>query len=289
MWCVKSTVALLLRTPPPDRAVSPKAAGIRLDMDSAGGNSLTFRRSALRLRINTPPGGSGLAVLPPADAREPFILLLAASLGRQGEPGAIIGQQMTIKDDLHALIDDVDETDAREALAFLRARLELDPRVSQAYIAECEAAYEEAHAPAYHSDGVVFRARLTAELGGIAAEQLVFGETSTASKDDIDKATWLAHHMVERYGINEHLGAVDLAHGSATSSDATAHIIDREIRRLLDAARAEAADIVAAHRAPLDRVALALLDRETLDGERFERVIQGAPRAAYIPGIREML
>ena len=55
---------------------------------------------------------------------------------------------MTIKDDLHALIDDVDETDAREALAFLRARLELDPRVSQAYIAECEAAYDEAHAPA---------------------------------------------------------------------------------------------------------------------------------------------
>lgn len=54
---------------------------------------------------------------------------------------------MTIKDDLHALIDEVDETDAREALAFLKARLELDPRVSQAYIGECEAAYDEAHAP----------------------------------------------------------------------------------------------------------------------------------------------
>ena len=54
---------------------------------------------------------------------------------------------MTIKDDLHALIDEVDEADAREALAFLKARLELDPRVSEAYVAECKAAYDEAHAP----------------------------------------------------------------------------------------------------------------------------------------------
>src|SRR5919204_5726300 len=54
---------------------------------------------------------------------------------------------MTIKDDLHALIDELDETDAREALEFIKARLELDPNVSQAYIAECEAAHDEAHAP----------------------------------------------------------------------------------------------------------------------------------------------
>jgi plasmid stabilization system protein ParE len=54
---------------------------------------------------------------------------------------------MTIKDDLHALIDQIDEADAREALAFLKARQELDPAVSQAYIGDCEAAYKEAHAP----------------------------------------------------------------------------------------------------------------------------------------------
>ena len=54
---------------------------------------------------------------------------------------------MTIKDDLHALIDELDETDAREALEFIKARLELDPNVSQAYIAECEAAHDEAHTP----------------------------------------------------------------------------------------------------------------------------------------------
>src|SRR5438105_15793561 len=53
---------------------------------------------------------------------------------------------MTIRDDLPALIDELDETDAYEALAFLKARLELDSRVSQTYIAECEAAYDEAHA-----------------------------------------------------------------------------------------------------------------------------------------------
>ncbi len=53
---------------------------------------------------------------------------------------------MTIKDDLHALVDQLDETDAREALEFLRARAELDPRVSEAYIAECEAARAEVQA-----------------------------------------------------------------------------------------------------------------------------------------------
>ena len=53
---------------------------------------------------------------------------------------------MTIKDDLHALIDELDETDAREALEFVKSRLELDPNVSQAYIAECQAAHDEAQA-----------------------------------------------------------------------------------------------------------------------------------------------
>jgi hypothetical protein len=54
---------------------------------------------------------------------------------------------MTIQSDLHALIDELDEADAREALEFVKARLHLDPNVSASYIAECEAAQAEAHAP----------------------------------------------------------------------------------------------------------------------------------------------
>jgi len=54
---------------------------------------------------------------------------------------------MTIKDDLHTLIDELDEADARETLAFLKARVELDQNVSQAYIADCIAASAEASAP----------------------------------------------------------------------------------------------------------------------------------------------
>jgi hypothetical protein len=53
---------------------------------------------------------------------------------------------MTIKDDLHSLVDELNETDAQEALEFLKARAELDPHVSEAYIAACEAARAEAHA-----------------------------------------------------------------------------------------------------------------------------------------------
>jgi hypothetical protein len=54
---------------------------------------------------------------------------------------------MTIKDDLRALIDELDEADAREALEFLKARTELDPNVTQAYIADCIAASAEANSP----------------------------------------------------------------------------------------------------------------------------------------------
>ena len=54
---------------------------------------------------------------------------------------------MTIKDDLHTLIDALDEADARETLEFLRARVELNPNVSQAYIADCIVASVEASAP----------------------------------------------------------------------------------------------------------------------------------------------
>ena len=60
---------------------------------------------------------------------------------------AIIEHRMTIKDDLHALIDELDELDARDALEFVKARLELEPNVSQSYIGECQAALDEAHAP----------------------------------------------------------------------------------------------------------------------------------------------
>jgi hypothetical protein len=54
---------------------------------------------------------------------------------------------MTIKDDLHTLIDKLDEADARETLEFLKARGELDSNVSQAYIADCVAASVEATGP----------------------------------------------------------------------------------------------------------------------------------------------
>jgi hypothetical protein len=54
---------------------------------------------------------------------------------------------MTIKDDLHALVEELDEADARETLEFLKARGELDPNASQAYIADCVAASAEANTP----------------------------------------------------------------------------------------------------------------------------------------------
>lgn len=54
---------------------------------------------------------------------------------------------VTTKDDLHALIDDLDEVEAREVLGYVKARAELSQDVSPAYVEECEAAYDQAFAP----------------------------------------------------------------------------------------------------------------------------------------------
>ena len=89
---------------------------------------------------------------------------------------------MTIKDDLHALIDELDELDARDALEFVKARLELEPNVSQSYIGECQAALDEAHAP----DAVLIPMRRCGRgytPGGRQTRQQLIATSSSSSSD----------------------------------------------------------------------------------------------------------
>ena len=134
-------------------------------------------------------------------------------------------------------------------------------------------------------------ARLRVLLGGYAAEQAVLGEVSTGAEHDLREATRLASKMVAHFGMSAELGpayyAIDVEHpflgariaADRTTSDATVNAIEAAARALLSTALAEAAAALAAHRERLDRLAAALLERETLEAAALEAVL-GPRRSA---------
>ncbi len=122
-----------------------------------------------------------------------------------------------------------------------------------------------------------FAASIASALGGHAAETVVFGEMSTGASNDLERATALARRMVTVYGMSERLGAVALggADEPRNYSEHTAKEIDAEVRDLVDEAYARARSVIVEQRAVLDRLADALLQRETLQGDDLERVFAG--------------
>ncbi|MFW5877134.1 MAG: ATP-dependent zinc metalloprotease FtsH [Myxococcota bacterium] len=138
------------------------------------------------------------------------------------------------------------------------------------------------------------RARLSVMLAGRVCERLMLGSVSSGADDDIRKASQLARSMVTRWGMSEEVGPVDLRDGDENPflgyemthrrpySDATAHAVDQEVRRLLLEAEERTKRLLEAHR---DRIAR-LIDRldaeETLDRPAIEHCLgrRGASEAA---------
>lgn len=115
-------------------------------------------------------------------------------------------------------------------------------------------------------------------LGGRAAEKLVFGQLSTGAADDLAKVTDIARDMVTRYGMDENLGYVaydappprflDLpgeTHAGSRTSPATQQRIDDAVRVIVMDAFARTLELLQRRRPTLERCAMALLQRETLD------------------------
>jgi cell division protease FtsH len=131
-------------------------------------------------------------------------------------------------------------------------------------------------------------------LGGQAAEELVFGEASSGASNDLEKATAMARDMVTRYGMSRTLGPLALGRNETMVflgrdigerqqySEETARMVDREVRQLAEGAKTRATQLLTEHRAALDRVAEALIQRETLDGPAFEALVAG-PRLPDAP------
>jgi cell division protease FtsH len=131
--------------------------------------------------------------------------------------------------------------------------------------------------------------RITVLMGGRSAEELVFGEITTGAANDIEKATETARAMVTEYGMSEALGPLRLGnqHGEvflgrdfvhqANYSDEVAARIDAEVRAIVEEAHQEALAILRVHRDTLDRLAAALMEKETLDAAELAEVFAGLP------------
>jgi cell division protease FtsH len=119
------------------------------------------------------------------------------------------------------------------------------------------------------------RGRIVGALGGCAAEELVYGDTTTGAENDLEQATGLARQMVGRWGMSQAVGPVSvLPHprnehsvpwdGNAVAPG-TRELVDQEVRRILEDCYAEALETLTEHRPALERLTRALLRVETLD------------------------
>jgi cell division protease FtsH len=134
-------------------------------------------------------------------------------------------------------------------------------------------------------------ARIKVALGGRAAEEVVFGETSTGAESDIQQLTEIARQMVGRWGMSSAIGPVaviprdgsgPLLPGVAEVSPHTQQLVDDEVRRIIDEFHQEVVSLLEQNRTQLDSLASALLEHETLD-EEDAYAAAGVPRTAKPP------
>jgi cell division protease FtsH len=131
--------------------------------------------------------------------------------------------------------------------------------------------------------------RLAILFGGRIAEEIIFGpeNVTTGAASDIQVATQMARGMITAYGMSDKLGRVRyqaneqevfLGHAVTQTqnvSEATAQIIDQEVRRLIEEAEGQARKILTDHHDDLHTIAKALLEYETLSNDEIGKVLRG--------------
>src|SRR5271170_2426813 len=141
----------------------------------------------------------------------------------------------------------------------------------------------------YSQSKLEIKAMVASLFGGRVAEELIFGtdKVTTGAADDIRRAPYLARRMVTEFGFSEKLGPlrysdnegeVFLGHAVTQRknvADATAKVIDEEIRRLVDEGEQTARDILSARIGELHALAKGLLEYETLSADEIRRIIKG--------------
>ena len=129
--------------------------------------------------------------------------------------------------------------------------------------------------------------RITILLGGRAAEEMVLHQQTTGAGDDLEKATEMARKMVCEWGMSEKLGPLTFGKREEhiflgrefarqqDDSEETAVMIDAEVKRIVVDCASRARSILEEQLAKLHRLAKALLEHESLDGEEIARVLAG--------------
>ena len=119
------------------------------------------------------------------------------------------------------------------------------------------------------------RGRITLALGGRAAEEVAYGAVTTGAESDLQQVNQLARSMVARFGMSPKLGPINLIQpgdGPATAehfSEETAKLLDEEVRRIVDECHREAVRLLTENRDRLDRIAEAVLKKDTLDQDEI--------------------
>ena len=101
-------------------------------------------------------------------------------------------------------------------------------------------------------------------LAGRAAEQVVFGRVTNGAASDLEKATQIARSMVFEWGMSDSVSSRTLRADNYALSEETKRLRDQEQALLTDGAYTEAIRLIEKHRASLDRLSNALLEKETL-------------------------
>ncbi len=127
--------------------------------------------------------------------------------------------------------------------------------------------------------------QITAMLGGRAAEETVFNEMTSGASNDIEQATRLARAMVVEFGMSE-LGPINLGpqmdlgefgtmewYEPPQLSQGMQEKVDNEVKKIMDAGYKEALLIVKKERKTLDKIVKALLEKETLEKDAFEKIV----------------
>ena len=124
-------------------------------------------------------------------------------------------------------------------------------------------------------------------LGGRTAEELFCDDITTGASNDLERATKIAREMVTRYGMSEELGTqvfgeaqheVFLGRDWANHNDLaaeTAKRIDDEVERIMRTAHVRAREVLDTRREQMDTMAKVLLERETVEGEVVQALLDG--------------
>ncbi|MFT6866617.1 MAG: AFG3 family protein [Cyclobacteriaceae bacterium] len=123
-------------------------------------------------------------------------------------------------------------------------------------------------------------------LGGRAAEELVFGKISTGALSDLERITKLAYNIVTVYGMNEKIGNLSFYDSKPSEysftkpySEATAELIDKEVKSLIDGAYKRTKDLLKLKTDELEIIAQELLEKEIIFQGDLERLIGKRPFA----------